>query len=179
MGCACTKNLKTEAEVDFEQKNENNEENLINNTSNFYEVENNNEQNNDNLKNKGQKPKSLINSTTKDDNLNNQNLEKDDKNNNPYKQINSDKITKEELNDLLSKYEPFNDNIIVEIQPTTLCEKEAVYYGEWDKKNNFRHGRGIQVWPDNTKYIGQWKENQARKINTPKWRYLRRGMGKR
>jgi hypothetical protein len=124
MGCACTKNLKTEAEVDFEQKNENNEGNLINNTSNFYEMENNNEQNNDNLKNKGQKSKTLINSTTKDDNLNNPNLEKENTNNAPYKQIDSDKITKEELNDLLSKYEPFNDNIIVEIQPTTLCEKK-------------------------------------------------------
>lgn len=39
------------------------------------------------------------------------------------------------------------------LSPITL-ENGAVYTGEW--KNGMRDGKGIQVWPDESKYEGQW-----------------------
>ena len=37
----------------------------------------------------------------------------------------------------------------------------AIYYGEWEKTGNKRHGRGIQVWTDFSRYEGYWKEDKA------------------
>jgi hypothetical protein len=36
-----------------------------------------------------------------------------------------------------------------------------VYYGEWSTEYNQRHGRGIQVWTDGSRYEGYWKRDKA------------------
>lgn len=38
-------------------------------------------------------------------------------------------------------------------------ENGAVYKGYL--LNEMRHGPGVQVWPDNAKYEGEWRENKA------------------
>ena len=38
-------------------------------------------------------------------------------------------------------------------------ENGAVYKGYL--YNEMRHGPGVQVWPDNAKYEGEWRENKA------------------
>ena len=38
-------------------------------------------------------------------------------------------------------------------------ENGAVYKGYLS--NEMRHGPGVQVWPDNAKYEGEWRENKA------------------
>ena len=96
----------------------------------------------------------------KDNNNNNYN------NNNPpspYKQIITDKITKEEFESFLNEYTPLDldDNINIELRPPILLDKDIIYYGEWDLKNNIRHGRGIQVWPNGEKYKGYWKQDHS------------------
>ena len=41
-----------------------------------------------------------------------------------------------------------------------FLENGAVYIGEWSE-NNERHGRGIQLWNDGSKYEGYWKNDKA------------------
>ena len=36
----------------------------------------------------------------------------------------------------------------------------AIYIGQWSK-DGVRHGRGVQIWPDGSKYEGYWKEDMA------------------
>jgi hypothetical protein len=38
--------------------------------------------------------------------------------------------------------------------PAITLENGAVYTGEW--KNAMRDGKGVQIWPDESKYEGQW-----------------------
>ena len=78
-----------------------------------------------------------------------------------YKQIDTNLITPKEFEEFCIANEPLNDDVKVEIKPTTSCENKTIYYGEWDISNNKRHGRGIQIWPDGSKYLGYWKSNQA------------------
>lgn len=35
----------------------------------------------------------------------------------------------------------------------------AVHIGEW--MSNFKHGKGIQTWPDGARYEGEWRYNKA------------------
>ena len=71
------------------------------------------------------------------------------------------KITKEDLQELLNKYPSLNDGINVSIRPIVEYENGSIYYGEWDPSTNKRHGRGIQLWPDGNKYSGLWKNDKA------------------
>ena len=83
-------------------------------------------------------------------------------NNEKYKEIITDKITKEEYEELINKYPPIGDNVKVEIRnPQENIIEKFIYYGEWDIKNNVRHGRGIQIWPDGAKYEGYWQNDMA------------------
>ena len=68
-----------------------------------------------------------------EDNKENNSL-KESSNDFEYKQIETDLITTEELQNFLSNYESLNDSVEVEIRPTTICENKTIYYGEWDKK---------------------------------------------
>jgi hypothetical protein len=42
-------------------------------------------------------------------------------------------------------------------------ENKAVYFGEWSEETNQRHGRGIQVWIDGSRYEGYWMKDKASK----------------
>ena len=71
-------------------------------------------------------------------------------------------IIEEELNTLLETYPPLDDNIQVElIFPIEYPKENIIYYGEWDVENNVRHGRGILLWPDGSKYVGYWVKDKA------------------
>ena len=44
-------------------------------------------------------------------------------------------------------------------RPPVLFPSGAVFEGQWYKEK--RHGRGTQVWKDNSRYDGQWKNGKA------------------
>ena len=61
---------------------------------------------------------------------------------NSFQFIKTDKITKEELENLCSSNPPLNDGIEVEIRdPVESRNNKIIYYVEWDKNKNIRHGR--------------------------------------
>ena len=70
------------------------------------------------------------------------------------------KITDDEISKLFEKYPPLEDGVEVELKQSVEYENRAIYYGEWEKNGNKRHGRGIQVWPDGSRYEGYWKEDK-------------------
>ena len=57
---------------------------------------------------------------------------------------------------------PFDDRLINDgvkitvVGPKTIGE-DLVYYGHWNPVTDKRHGFGLQLWPDGSKYIGYWK----------------------
>ena len=73
-----------------------------------------------------------------------------------------EEITESDINYLFSNYPPLNDGIETEIKPTVYIDNGDLYYGEWDISGN-KHGRGIQLWADRSKYIGYWINNKANK----------------
>ena len=91
---------------------------------------------------------------------NNQDLfEKDDYTH--YREAASSLITENHLRDLFQKYKALNDNIIVTKRQPVEFDNKAIYYGEWNVATNQRHGRGIQVWIDGSRYEGYWKNDKA------------------
>ena len=48
---------------------------------------------------------------------------------------------------------------LIERGPYEL-DNGAIYVGEWTKEG-LRHGRGLQVWKDGSKYEGYWKQDMA------------------
>ncbi len=165
MGCACLyRNCKIEDIKNDEIKNEQNdisnivdiENNDNNNNNNNGPIDNNNNNyniNNNIIINKSLNPgkKNLLsigdlqtaNKRTKFTQIETEEVNKynrtnsDDKN--KYKQVETDLITKKELDDFFSNYEALNDSVELEIRPPTSCENKAIYYGEWDIKNNKKH----------------------------------------
>lgn len=71
------------------------------------------------------------------------------------------KQTPEELNQLFKEYPPLKDSVAVEVRPIVGFEDYSTYLGEWNKHNTLKHGRGIQVWEDGTKYTGYYVNNKA------------------
>ena len=83
---------------------------------------------------------------------------------NVFHQSTSNLITKKELENLLEEYPPLDDGIPVEIKgPLQFENNNSLYYGEWDPANNMRHGRGIQLWDEGSKYFGYWIRDKANK----------------
>ena len=78
-----------------------------------------------------------------------------------YQFINTDKIDQNELEELFQKYPPLDDGIEVEVRSPAEFSNNVIYFGEWDKNNDLRHGRGIQVWADGAKFSGCWKNGKA------------------
>lgn len=83
-------------------------------------------------------------------------------NENRYSLLEEDQITESDINYLFNNYAPLDDEVQTKIKPTTEIENGALYYGEWDNRGN-KHGRGIQLWPDGSKYLGYWINNKANK----------------
>ena len=81
---------------------------------------------------------------------------------NKYSLLEEEQITESDKNYLFKNYLPLNDGVDVEVKSTTQIENGALYYGEWDNNGN-KHGRGIQLWPDGSKYTGYWINNKANK----------------
>lgn len=52
-----------------------------------------------------------------------------------------------------------NTSNAVERRVPIKFKNGVIYSGEW--KGDFRHGYGIQVWPDGAKYEGQWENGKA------------------
>jgi hypothetical protein len=71
-------------------------------------------------------------------------------------------ITEEELNKLMKEYPPLKDGVKVEINGPLMFENNnAIYFGEWDFATNKKHGRGIQLWNEGSKYYGYWIKDKA------------------
>ena len=73
------------------------------------------------------------------------------------------KIKKEEIFQLLKFYPPLNDGIEVELKMPLKLENQTEYCGEMQKSKEIRHGRGIQIWIDGSRYEGYWIND---KVNT-------------
>ena len=75
----------------------------------------------------------------------------------------SNKIKKEELDILFQKYPPLNDGINVKILTAPIKEKatNSIYFGEFDFSKKVKHGRGIQLWEEGSKYTGYFTDNKA------------------
>eukprot|EP01022_Parablepharisma_sp_SALTPOND_P012973 TRINITY_DN1691_c0_g1_i1.p2 TRINITY_DN1691_c0_g1~~TRINITY_DN1691_c0_g1_i1.p2 ORF type:complete len:424 (+),score=44.61 TRINITY_DN1691_c0_g1_i1:5377-6648(+) len=48
----------------------------------------------------------------------------------------------------------------LEEKPPIELDNGAIYMGQWDKYGK-REGRGIQIWPDGSKYTGYWRNDKA------------------
>ena len=79
---------------------------------------------------------------------------------NKYIMIDEGQITESDINYLFNNYPPLKENKDIKIKPITQIENGALYYGEWDSEGN-KHGRGIQLWPDGSKFYGYWINNKA------------------
>jgi len=53
------------------------------------------------------------------------------------------------------------DAVPRETRPPVECSNGTIYEGQWNILNGTKDGRGIQVWPDNSKYEGYWRDNKA------------------
>jgi hypothetical protein len=54
-----------------------------------------------------------------------------------------------------------NDGKKREIKPICVLENGAVYQGEWLVDENQKDGRGVQIWPDGSRYDGFWRDGMA------------------
>ena len=75
----------------------------------------------------------------------------------------SSKIPLQELITLLNTLPPLEDKTQVELHLPIKYENQAEYWGETKKSSKIRHGRGIQVWIDGSKYEGYWLNDKANK----------------
>ena len=62
------------------------------------------------------------------------------------------KIKTEEISQLLKQLPPLNDGVPVELRMPFKFENQAEYCGEVQVSKEIRHGRGIQIWIDGTRY---------------------------
>ena len=165
MGCTCN-----EKGIFFEKFNEMKE------NDNLYSLQEGNEKKDNGIKiyegNKSEKydylneKNKLRNSSFQTGlfNIENLSLAILEKNNNDNQliEIQTDKITENDFNELIAKYPEINDDVRVEKRnPQEFINNKVIYYGEWKKNKNIRHGRGIQLWPEGAKYIGNWKNDKA------------------
>ena len=54
-----------------------------------------------------------------------------------------------------------NDGIMKIIVGPQEIENGAIYYGHWNCEKSERHGFGMQIWPDGSKYVGYWRNDRA------------------
>ena len=66
--------------------------------------------------------------------------------------------------EIIEKMEPMdwanlevNDNVNRVIKELLIDHNGLIYQGEWDAQLDEKDGRGVQIWPDGTRYDGQWR----------------------
>ena len=74
----------------------------------------------------------------------------------------TNKITEEDMSYLFSNYPPLDDGVKVELKSMTDEGDFIFYHGERDEDGN-KHGRGVQLWANGTKYYGYWINNKVNK----------------
>jgi len=81
------------------------------------------------------------------------------RNNYPYKILQKSNISIEQINNLNKLFPPLTDNIKLTFIKL-LYPNNSEYSGEFNPILKERHGRGIQLWTDNTIYSGYWKNDK-------------------
>lgn len=71
------------------------------------------------------------------------------------------KAIEKELGNFPFDDERVNDGVPKVVVGPQELENKAVYYGHWNPVTNERHGFGLQIWPDGSKYVGYWKSDRA------------------
>ena len=51
------------------------------------------------------------------------------------------------------------DNLKRVLKDSIVVEEDAKYFGFWNEKTNKRDGIGVMIWPDGSRYDGQWKND--------------------
>ena len=59
----------------------------------------------------------------------------------------------------MSKF--YDESAEREMRQIVTLDNNSIYQGEWNKKTNQKDGRGIQIWPDGSRYDGFWKNDIA------------------
>lgn len=54
-----------------------------------------------------------------------------------------------------------NDDIPKIMVGPKEIESNTFYYGYWNPSTDERHGYGMQIWPDGSKYVGYWKNDRT------------------
>ena len=72
-------------------------------------------------------------------------------------------LQKEEIIRFFEDYPPKirDEKLKLEKKEPMILESGIIYYGEWDVNFVTKHGRGIQIWPDGSYYMGYWDNNKA------------------
>ena len=68
-------------------------------------------------------------------------------------------LTEKKLGEYEYNYS-LGDKVAVIPRKPVLLDNGAVYVGEWNQDNE-RHGKGMQIWSDGSKYEGYWKGDKA------------------
>ena len=59
-----------------------------------------------------------------------------------------------------SQYE-LNDKEELIDKPPYELDGNSIYIGQWDKKKGYRHGKGVQIFQDGSKYEGYWRKDNV------------------
>ena len=54
-----------------------------------------------------------------------------------------------------------HDGINRELRPIVTLENGAIYQGEWNVDTNQKDRRGVQIWPDGSRYDGFWVNGET------------------
>ena len=71
-------------------------------------------------------------------------------------------LTEQKLGKLVYPTSESIENSEKIVKGPTMMENRAIYIGEWNSSGE-KHGRGIQIWPDGSKYEGEWLNNKTNK----------------
>lgn len=80
-----------------------------------------------------------------------------------FNTIPNNKVTDLQIRELFEKYPKLNDGIEVRLKESSATEydNKSIYFGERRLDNNQRHGRGIHMWIDGSRYEGYWVNDKA------------------
>lgn len=66
-----------------------------------------------------------------------------------------------EEDDMFDMSKFYDEKVDREMRQIVTLDNNSIYQGEWNKKTNQKDGRGIQIWPDGSRYDGFWKNDIA------------------